>query len=915
MKLFWKSQDNKAFAAAQKREKDALTAAMRKNNALHDWWYSNCEGPVPPALENAVSLMTKTELEQLKQKAYQLSANEQARIEETRRLACTKRQDIEQSIQTVEQQQEWLKKFRCIMQEYDEHRTQMYDCLKHLNSLSSEEQALERFEAFERIQGRFLRMQILLDQSRQLKDTLSTLLREADEQGRLEHESSKRCTQAVAEKAETEVAFARAQEQFGDACKLEGVRDTLRLTDTKCQDLLSIVEERLVQQREEYEEITRTAEASQASLNELKVQVQTLMPHQKMVEHPELIIAKLDRLDEISIELEKLKESYNKSVENQRIENELLGKVYSQYQTVDNDVRTLKDELTMHRHNNAGHVGYALQERAMLLKTRQHKLLSARFMWKRIMEGYVLIAEKEQLTNSLRLNINSVHRDIELLEPEVISLRNRCHDKEYTLTLGKSQNVIQLRNDLQEGIACTVCGATHHPYHADTMQDQSKLLGDIRIEFEMLSHELQHKDARLQELRQQHHELTIRLEMENASLEYAKKRQDADAAAWQSFADLDRSFADCNASTNLEARMTLIQQLIESTAIEEQNAQTDLDAYNFHQARIVEISDILDQQEQRRQELTVRLNELNTGVQVMAGRSDRLSLRHNKVQSAFSQLFDQLNNMITISDWFSDWKENQESLKARITNMSQQWAQTQATLSLAEADLQNCMAYKEKSYAHLQALEKLAQVISEDHLKFTNLSNETQLSLSQIVDQQDPRSYIARFEEQYRQACKEENDVQTLDSQQRTTHAHTLGEIKTIEDLIAQLDAESVKVRSDLDIWIRQYNATHPPVQYSELERIFAEERDWTETRAIVRKVQTSTTMEQEKVNELQSKILSLKADNINNITPDGETEQRLASQLISLQHQLNAVLMQIAELDFLIKKHNDAEQLSQEQI
>ena len=173
----------------------------------------------------------------------------------------------------------------------------------------------------------------------------------------------------------------------------------------------------------------------------------------------------------------------------------MLGRIFSQFQEVEGRMQSLNDEIHVHRGSIKGQNSFALQERAMRLKSRHQMLLSAQSLWNRISTGYNLIEEKSKLLNALRLHIEQVQKNMRELDTEVSRLNRLSDEKRYTYMLSKSQSVIQLRSDLKEGVQCSVCGATHHPYHSDTMLEQSKLIGDFKTEYDLLEAEARGKRA------------------------------------------------------------------------------------------------------------------------------------------------------------------------------------------------------------------------------------------------------------------------------------------------------------------------------------------------------------------------------------------------------------------------------------
>ena len=121
----------------------------------------------------------------------------------------------------------------------------------------------------------------------------------------------------------------------------------------------------------------------------------------------------------------------------------------------------------------------------MQLKNKKQMLISAQSLWHQITIGYNSIEEQTRTLNELRLHIDNTERNIREMETEVGKLSRLRHEKEETYLLSKGQNIIQLRADLKEGVSCSVCGATHHPYHSDTMLEQSKLIGEFKTDYEL----------------------------------------------------------------------------------------------------------------------------------------------------------------------------------------------------------------------------------------------------------------------------------------------------------------------------------------------------------------------------------------------------------------------------------------------
>ena len=110
-----------------------------------------------------------------------LNATQLQRIKETKRLAETKLSNIEESLERLRKQQEWLRRYNKLQLELKQEKANLYELNKKQASISKDISQLERFEMFEGIQGTFQRLTILEKLTDGNKRSMSELERDSDE--------------------------------------------------------------------------------------------------------------------------------------------------------------------------------------------------------------------------------------------------------------------------------------------------------------------------------------------------------------------------------------------------------------------------------------------------------------------------------------------------------------------------------------------------------------------------------------------------------------------------------------------------------------------------------------------------------------------------------------------------------------
>lgn len=890
---------------ATEQQPTAKTAAKTAEEAARAWWKERHGEAMPEEVSRWMKQLTRTEARRINIAQSRLSPQQLARIEDARRLAETKLHNIEASLQRLYDQQDWIHRFNEKKHELTEHRNRLYDVTKRLATVAHEEKDLERFEAFETVQGVFQRMQVVEQQSRQNKQEQSELSHDIEELRQQTSDHQKRLTQLTENRNGALKQVRLVLDQIEEANRILGARSILDLDERATERLTeSVGQQRLILEKEA-EDLKTELGSLQEFITQQSTARQAMEPHQGLLEHHELALALLGDLQEIRNETEQTTRKQEEDTRRQQEMDEMLNRVYQNYQTMEADIKMLNEELHLHRQQNLGRSSYALQERAMQLKSRRQMLISAQSLWHRIQLGYTLIEEKTQLVNRLRLSIENLQHNIENLENTVIPMRQLCHEKEYTLTLSKSQNVIQLRGDLKEGVSCTVCGATHHPYHSDTMIEQSKLISDLRTDFELLQAELLSKEEQLRQLQTDLTAETVRRDTEEDSLSQLRQRQMEDVKEWSIFAPLDRSFQDCTPGTNFEARTAMLRQLIENAERDADNAMKELEEYNFHQTRINETAEALTRKEQDKNDLTLRLNELNTGCQVLARQVEQDRLLLAKQRERYSERYEELGKLITLNDWYAEWKSNHEGLRMRIAKMAEAWQLLNADILRTKRREEVVQTALEEKRAFCTYLDRLQLLIREDAERRRTVRKEGEKTYENMLGTQEVKDYFDSSYQALQEARKEEE-------RQRETTQKALEELAGMNgrqtELLKQcqaLDSETIAERSRLDVWMRKFNASHPPVQYSELEQAFDIDRDWNVTREKVRALRIEAMLEQARVDALRSAIVALQAEGMR---PSAENTDEAMASIVAQQKQLEKqrqdVLMQLAEQRIALNTH-----------
>lgn len=825
------------------------------------------------------------------------SARDQ-RLRDTLRLAQSKLENLEESIKRLRSLQDKLYRHQELDTELEINSKELFILNKEFASMSDEATEMDRFETFESIMAPFLRMQMLEAEAEENRRTGNEL----EQQIRATSNEIERLRKIF---STTKDSVASTEIHHRELCH---IADECSQHDGACnilEDIINHLEEELTREedhktslQDHINAIVNDITNDEKRLEDLNSQRHILQSHEAMLTRIDLLLSMLQRLEELATKQKHRNQLYTKNEEEQRRAKEELARIINQHNDIDQQIQSLQDETEIHRTNIRGMRSYDVQEKVMTLKSHLLMLGAAHSLWRRISTGYAHIEEKTQLINSLRLEIEHDLKAEQDLTVSVATLKRQVANKEYTLNMSKSQNLISLRADLVEGTACSVCGATHHPYHSDTMQDQYKLISDFRSDYETLSGELQGQERQLAEL---HDKLTKNLGQQIAeqhNLETIRYRQSEDVKEWRVFAHLDPTFNDCSASTNSDSRMATIRQLMDNTQRDLQVAESILGEFNYHTNQITTLSGKIADLENKKTEVGIRKNETDALCRILAAEGEKIDDLRKLAQEKYHQYYEMLQKDITLPEWFRLWQENPENLYIDLRQMATQWehinkeiAKTEQALAMARTKhemyntmLQHCML----------TIEKIKDNQRQKKSKYGELHERRNLLLPTMTTSEALDISLNNFHKTQQQHQESTEELQKLMLEQQKLE----GAYINVRNIGTSLDNKASAQRNLVDLWIRAYNASHPPVQYSELNAVLTQDIDWNTKRKRIRDNRMSTLLQQQKVKAIQAQIVALEVET-GPLTPAQLAEKQITTEAQLEQHEaaLRDTTMQIAKL------------------
>lgn len=784
-----------------------------------------------------------------------------AEEQERQKLLTSQKRQTEASIVQLTRQTEWLDKFDKAAADVKSLEEDFAASTKRCTLLRADELLLERYDSLLSMQPLYQEITMRRTDIELLKKEEAELFNRLTEAEKILNDKADKLTIAHQRTEEAEKHLEARTEAIDRGHALSGeinaASEQLKQNEAQMKDAEFALRTRLDSLKNKQEYLRKIEQ----TVNDKQLHQQTLSAHRYMFEKFDLIKDKLSALTTETQHKEDTSKKLNQLQERQKELRTQSEKAEQQQHNLEARINTLKSELQIHRSTIQGMDSAKLQKAAAENRNRLTALQHALTLWQHISEGYANIADKIAAEKREETAIAQQKEEARKMEIALQSISETFEHINTTYTISQTQDIVKLRKQLKEGTACPVCGATHHPYHSETERELGKLLNSLDKEYIKVKEELEKKRKDLALIREEIAGRCARIETMCRSRQEMTERQTADLEEWKGFTYLDLSFRDCSSTVNREARRTMIQVLIDNASRTAEEAEKELDTYNYHQQCINTLNESVEKISTDLENNKTYLDKTTTEIHIAKVTASDLQQTLYYIDRSCTELYNDLDELITLNNWYDELRNNSDELRLRLTNMHRDWnttctslEETQRAADLLREEIKGAETNVEEARRAVENCkyncDRVRENLQNKHEEMRHLfGNSTPKQEAEFLQQ---TIHTARLAEK-----NMHQEYETMQAQLHALKGKRDNLVQTRLNNQQQLQSKTVS----LDLLILRYNSTHSPVQFSELNTLFTDERDWKALRLRLNKVKDEHMLAENHLTQARQYLVRLQAD------------------------------------------------------
>lgn len=381
--------------------------------------------------------------------------------------------------------------------------------------------------------------------------------------------------------------------------------------------------------------------------------------------------------------------------------------------------------------------------------------------------------------------------------------------------LAASSNVAALREQLQEGQACPVCGSCQHPYTHVTDIPEISALNSLKVEVEEAEQEyfrLQEESAQLK-AHETHLKETLLSLKEKINL--LTKECEVTFLKWKHHTSLIGS-APTLQESDIDQRLKIL-----SSRLEEINKQEE--QWEINEIQLQQNEQQIEKIRQENELLHQQFQETRNQIALITAELSKNSGILEKLQSQQNNLLDKIKAQISIPNWQLRWQQDYPHFRQELNSATEKWQNKEKQLTEKEKQLSRLSAEQSAQIKNFTLLQQNEVAEKNILLKRETTLNQLVNERNAILDGKDAeetekywQQLIQEAENHYELLVKEKNELIAKLQQLKGQQEQSEKEIKGIQILLQ-------KATDQLEKWLIHYNTTHlEPINEEQLANLLA---------------------------------------------------------------------------------------------